>query len=500
MFEHLLTGLEAVFHWQVLAAIVFGTIIGYGIGAMPGVGPLLTIALLIPFTYGMDPQVAIIGLISLYVAAEYGGAISAILLNTPGEAAAVATAWDGYPMARRGEAAKALHISIIASGVGALISALLLIMTAIPLAEFAIQFGPSEYFMLSVLGLTLAAGLGGASAPRGVIAVALGLLAGVIGIDGISGQPRFTPAPMFYDGIPLVAALTGIYALSEALMMAERAVVTSGRAGKIGSLMAFPLSMYKGMWGTMTRSSVLGFFIGVIPGAGAVIASLVAYNETRRRSDDPDSFGKGNPHGVAAAEAANNSAVPGALAPLLALGIPGSSTAAMLAGALMIQGIQPGPMLFSSHPEIPYSIFAALLVGLPVMVLTGLLGVRFWAKVTDIPQPLLAALIVVTCCMGAYSTTNDIYPVYITMAFGVLGWLLQKIGIPLGPLVLAYVLGEMLEANFRRSALLAQGDYTIFLHRPITLALAGLTVLCVIFALRAGIRSRRSPPARSEQI
>lgn len=492
MGEHIIEAFTGILHWHSLAAIFFGTIVGYAIGAMPGVGPVLTIALLIPFTYGMDPQVAIVGLVSLYVAAEYGGAITAILLNTPGEAAAVATAWDGYPMARRGEAAKALHISIVSSGVGALISAILLMLTAIPLAEFAVQFGPSEYFMLAMLGLTLAAGLGGASAWRGVIAVALGLLAGAIGIDGISGQPRFTPTPMFYDGIPLVAALTGLYALSEALIIAETSMKKQPKPAPIGSLMSFPLHIYRGMWGTMTRSSVIGFIVGVIPGAGAVVASLLAYNETVRRSDDPASFGKGNPHGVAAAEAANNAAVPGALAPLLALGIPGSSTAALLAGALMIQGIQPGPLLFSSHPEVPYAVFASLLVGLPVMVLAGLLGVRFWAKVTEIPQPLLAALIVVTCCVGAYSTANDIYPVYVTLAFGVIGWALRKVGIPLGPLVLAYVLGDMLEENLRRVALLAQGDYTIFAGRPITMVLLGFWLIALVLAARRG-RAKLKP-------
>ncbi|HEY0212081.1 MAG TPA: tripartite tricarboxylate transporter permease [Paenirhodobacter sp.] len=488
MIDNLLLAIAHVFHWQPLLAIVGGAFLGYAIGALPGVGPLLTIALLVPFTYGMDPATAIVGLISLYVAAEYGGAITAILMNTPGEAAAVATSWDGYPMAQRGEAEKALHISIISSGFGALLSSLLLIITAVPLAEFASRFGPSEYFMLAVLGLTLAAGLGGISPWRGLIAVALGLLVSTVGIDGISGYPRFSPSPMFYEGIPLVAALTGLYALSEVLVMVEDMARTQSKAQSVGSLLRFPLHIYRDLIGTMTRSSLIGFVIGVIPGAGAVIASLVAYHETVRVSKDPDSFGKGNPHGVAAAEAANNAAVPGAIAPLLALGIPGSSTAALLASALMIQGIQPGPLLFQKHPEVPYSIFVALIIGVPVMVLVGIVGVKFWAKITQVPKPMLAALITVTCCIGAWSTANDIYPVYITLAFGLIGWLLRKCGIPLGPLVLAYVLGNMLEENFRRSALIAQGDPLVFADRPITLILLALWLFAVFLAMR-----RRKP-------
>ncbi|MGR7997199.1 tripartite tricarboxylate transporter permease [Xanthobacter sp. ZOL 2024] len=490
MFEQLALAAGHVLQLGPLLAILIGTVIGYAIGAMPGVGPLLTIALLIPFTYGMDPSTAVVGLIALYVAAEYGGAITAILLNTPGEAAAVATSWDGYPMARKGEAAKALHISMIASGIGALISAVLLIFTAVPLAELAVQFGPSEYFALALLGLTLAVGLGRAGAARGIIAVTLGLLLATVGVDPISGVPRFSPTPGLYDGIPLVAALTGLYALSEALLLAEEARRPAPRPAPFGSLLHFPLSLYRGLMGTILRSSVIGFVVGVIPGAGAVIASLVAYNEAVRTSPEPASFGKGNPHGVAAAEAANNAAVPGALAPLLALGIPGSSTAAVLAGALMIQGIQPGPLLFAKHPEIPYAVFASLIISVPIMVITGLAGARLWARVIEVPKPLLAAGIAVTCLVGAYSTTNDAYPVYVTLAFGLIGWGLRKWGIPLGPLVLAFVLGDMLEINFHRALMVAQGDLSIYLHRPITLVLLALVVVSLGLALARRHRAK----------
>jgi putative tricarboxylic transport membrane protein len=478
MLDLLLQGLWA-FGPAMWAALLGGTVLGYLIGALPGIGPVMTIALITPFTFGLDPALALVGLIAIYVAAEYGGAISAILMNMPGEAAAVATSWDGYPMARRGEAGKALHISIVSSGMAALLSTLLLIALAVPLAEFAVQFGPSEYFALGLLGLTLAASLSGRSLTRGVIAVGLGLLLTFVGIDSVSGEPRFAPVPALYDGIPLVAALTGLYAMSEVFMMAEESRQPPVRARLLSGLLGLPLRMYRPLLGVIMRSSLIGFVIGVIPGAGAVIASLVAYSEARRRSEDPDSFGQGNPAGVAAAEAANNAAVPGNLAPLLALGIPGSSTAAVLASALTIHGIQPGPLLFAKHPEVPYSIFVSLLLGVPVMVLVGLIGVRGWARLTQVPRPLLAALIAVTCCIGAYSTANDLYPVYVMLGFGVLGWLLRKLQVPLGPLVLGFVIGEMLETNFRRMLLVAQGDLTMYLHHPITLVLLLLTVLMV---------------------
>lgn len=259
-----------------------------------------------------------------------------------------------------------------------------------------------------------------------------------------------------------------------------------------------PLSLYRKLMKPILRSSFIGFFIGVVPGTGAVIASLVAYSDAKRTSDEPEKFGHGHPAGVAAPEAANNAAVPGALAPLLALGIPGSSTAAVLASALMIHGIQPGPLLFTKHAEIPYAIFASLLLGVPVMVAVGLLGVRGCAKLAQILRPLLASLIAVTCCLGAYSTANDMYPMYVMLAFGLAGYLLRKLHIPLGPLVLGFVLGDMLETNFRRSLLVAQGDLSIFLNHPITMVLLALTAVSITVAHRRQLRW--SPPEASRNM
>ncbi len=476
MLTDLISGFALVMQPEVLLALFVATIIGYIIGAMPGLGPSLGVALLIPFTYGVDPVVAMVALVALYVAAEYGGGITAILLNTPGTAAAVATAWDGYPMAKKGEAGFALHVSIISSGIGAFLGALLLIGTAVPLSEFALQFGSTEYCALALFGLSLVSSLGGNSPLRGLLALCLGVLFAVVGMDPENGTPRFAFTPDLFEGIPLVPALLGLYAISEVLVMLEGEAV-SALSMKVSNVWRISLSRYRTLWGCILRSTGIGYVIGVIPGAGASIASLSSYNEAKRASGTSDSFGKGNPEGVAASEAANNSAVTGALAPLLALGIPGSATAAILIGALMIQGIQPGPLLFVRNPEIPYSIFASLLIGVPLMVVVGLLGARLWVQVVRVPNSLLAAVIVGISVVGAYSSENSMFPVYVTLTFGIIGYVLRKVDVPLAPIVLALVLVPMAETNYRRSLVISGGDHLIFLQHPITVVLLILAAL-----------------------
>ncbi|WP_193088009.1 tripartite tricarboxylate transporter permease [Advenella sp. FME57] len=471
MIESLVTGFGLVLHPYVLLALFGGTIVGYIIGAMPGLGPSLGVALLVPFTYGVDPVVAMVGLVGLYMAAEYAGAVTAVILNTPGTAAAVATAWDGYPMAKKGEAGWALHVSIISSGIGALLSAILLIGTAIPLSEFALRFGPPEYFALALFGLSLVTSLGGSSVLRGLLSLFLGVAIAVIGMDPVTGIPRFAITSEFFEGIPLVPMLLGLYAVSEALYMLEGSTAKTLKV-TIGNVLSLHLSRYRPLMGTILRSSGIGYFIGVIPGAGASIASLIAYSHAKRRNGNNEpAFGEGNPAGVAASEAANNAAVSGALAPLLALGVPGSATAAVLIGALMIQGIQPGPMLFVNNPEIPYSVFASILIGTPLMVIVGLLGARLWVKVTAVPQSLLAALVIGISIVGAFASTNSMFPVYVTLVFGIIGYVLRKVDIPTAPIVLALVLVPMAEANYRRALVVADGSHTIFFLSPISLVL-----------------------------
>lgn len=490
MFEGLLQGFTVILAWQKLLAMIAGTAVGYFIGAIPGLTPSIGIALMVPFTFGMDPVISMVMLVSLYMSAEYGGGITAILLNAPGTAAAAATAFDGYPMAKKGQAGKALTISILASGFGALSSTVFLILTAVPLSIFALAFGPSEYFALAVFGLSLVSSLGGKSLLRAFIAMFIGLLAVTIGLDPVNGTLRYVFHLDLIEGIPFLPALIGLFALSEVFYMLEGVDDKPVEPEKIKGL-GVEASFLKSHWFSFLRSSVIGYVIGVIPGAGATIASLVSYNEAKRASRSPETFGTGNPEGIIGSESANNAAVCGALAPMLALGVPGSASAAILIGALTIQGIEPGPLLFTKNPEIPYSIFVVLLFSVPFMVCIGLFGLRLWMKVTAIPKGLLATCITAICIVGAYSSGNNLYPVWVTILSGIVGYLLRKVHIPMAPIVLALVLGFMMEVNFRRAYIQSGGDLSVFLKHPITMALIVLSILSVALPILRGMRAKR---------
>ncbi|MCR4265162.1 tripartite tricarboxylate transporter permease [Nitratireductor sp. ZSWI3] len=493
MFENLAIGFAAFGDPMVWVALVFGAFAGYLIGAIPGLGPSLGVALLIPFTYGMDPVVSIVGLVALYAAAEYGGAITAVLINSPGTAAAVATAWDGYPLTQQGRAGEALSVSIISSGIGIFVSTALLILTAVPLSEFALRFGPGEYFALALVGLSLVAGLSDGSPLKGAVSMGIGLSLATIGLDAQTGVPRFTGGnPEFFEGLPLVPVLLGLYALSEVLFMIEDGPTEKKKSTPVAGIIALPVKTLLGLKTVILRSSVLGYVIGIIPGAGASIASFVSYAFSRRLSKTPERFGKGSLEGVASSEAANNSAVAGALAPLLALGIPGSPTTAVMIGALMVQGIQPGPLLFTRSPEIPYTVFASLWVGVPIMVLIGLAGARIWARVANIPRAAIAAIVAGICFVGAYSSETTMFPVHVMVACGLMGYVLRKLQFPLAPIILAMVLGEMMETNFRRALISAKGDWAIFYTSPLTMLLFTVAVLAFVLPGLAALRARKA--------
>lgn len=477
MLDNILLGLFAYGTFSLWIALFSGAVIGYIIGAIPGLGPTLGVALLIPFTYGMDPLPAIVLLVAIYVAAEYGGAITAIIINTPGTAAAVATSWDGYPMNKQGKAGQALNISIITSGFGIFISSIMLMLTAVPLSNLALKFGPAEYFAISVLGLSLVAGLSSDHPLKGAVAMGLGLMIAFVGLDPQTGVPRFTFSPSFYEGIPLVPVLLGLFALSEALMMVENTRNKKPQNSIVKGILEVPISLYMSMKWLILKSALIGYAAGVIPGAGASIASFLSYGEAKRSSKNPALFGNGSPEGIAASETANNAAVSGSLAPLLALGIPGSATTAVLIGALMIQGVQPGPLLFNNHPEIPYTIFVSLWVGIPIMVMLGLLGSKLWTRVANIRQEIIAASVAGLALIGSYATSNSFFPVYITIVFGILGYLMRKANFPTSPIILALVLGELMENNLRRALVAFQGDWTVFLFKPVSLSLLILSIL-----------------------
>ncbi|QHJ72368.1 hypothetical protein DNR44_005745 [Planococcus halotolerans] len=472
--------------------ILAGSLIGYFVGALPGLTPSVGIALLVPITFTMEPIPALILLVSLYVAAEYGGGITAILLNAPGTPAAAATALDGYPLATRGQAGKALTISILASGIGAFVSAILLIFTAVPMAAMALQFGPVEYFALAIFGLSLISSLSEGSITKGFIAMFFGLLIISVGIDPIVGVPRFAVNTDLLGGIPFLPALVGLFALSEVLFMLEKSDVKRNKVEKITGLGVSRSEIMSIKKTLFIKAPLLGYVIGVIPGAGATIASLISYNEAKRSSKDKGSFGKGNIEGVAASEGANNAAVPGALAPLLALGIPGSASAAILIGALTMQGLQPGPKLFTDNPEIPYSLFAALLIAAPIMLLIGLLGVRAWVNVTKIPNNILAVIVAGICIVGAYAYSNSMYSVWVMLLFGIFGYFIRKLAIPTTPIVLAMVLGFMMEVNFRRGMIIADGEISFIFTRPISVVLITLSVLTLILPLVQSLKNKKA--------
>jgi putative tricarboxylic transport membrane protein len=488
MLENFASAFSIVFGFQVLLGLGAGILIGYCVGAMPGLTSSIGMALLIPFTFGMDPVAAIVMLVTIYMAADYAAGIPAILVNAPGQPAAAVTAFDGFPLTQKGEAGLALNISIMSSAAGALVSIVLLVISAQAMATAALAFGPSEYFALAVVGLSLIAILSTSGALRAVIGLIFGLTIITIGIDPITGTSRFVFDRSLIDGIPFLPALIGLFALSEVLVMVEQGARRTAAERPKLSINA----SLGGVWRfrrTIFRSSLIGYVIGVIPGAGAAIASLVSYGVAKRFSPTGDSFGKGNPEGVAASEASNNAAVSGALAPLLALGIPGSASAAVLIGGLTIQGLQPGPMLFANNPEIPYSIFVSLLVGLPVMVAIGLFGVPLWVRLTQIPRPAVAAGVVSISLLGAYAASNNSFEMLVAGVFGVIGYLLRKADIQPAPIVLALVLGDMMEANLRRALVMGNDSVTFILSKPIA---AGLLIVAALVLL-SPLLSRRRP-------
>ncbi|CAM0557534.1 hypothetical protein EHLJMEHL_02626 [Vreelandella titanicae] len=477
MIDNLLIGLNAFADPMVLIGLIAGALIGYLIGAIPGLGPSLGIALMIPFTYSMDPLVSIVMLVALFAAAEYGGAISGILLNSPGTAAAVATTWDGYPLTKQGKTGIALNISIISSGIGIFVSTILLFFTAVPLSEYALNFGPSAYFALALLGLSLVSSFSSGSMLKGALAMGLGLAMATVGLDSQTGVPRFSYHPDFFEGLPLVPVLLGLFALSEVLFMIEAGASHKVKNQPMSGILEVPFKTFYKMKYLFLRSSLIGYFVGVIPGAGASIGSFISYAVAKRFSKQPERFGNGSYEGIAASETANNASVSGSLSPLLALGIPGSATTAIMIGALMIHGVQPGPLLFTTNPEIPYTVFVSLWLSVPIMVFIGLAGARFWAKVADIPRPAIAAIVASISLVGAYASTSSMFPVYVALTFGVVGYVLRKANIPLAPVILALVLGDMLETNLRRALSISNGDVTALIANPLSATLLAIAAL-----------------------
>ena len=478
-------GLCATFSFAIFPFLVIGVTGGIVIGALPGLTATMGVAVLLPFTFGMEATRALVMLCGIYIGAIYGGSISAILLKTPGTPAAAATVLDGYELARKGEAAKALSVSAIASFVGGMVSTVMLITISPVLASFALRFGAPEYFALAVFGLSIIASISGKSPVKGLLAGMFGLLISTVGLDPVTSYPRFTFGQInLYNGFAIIPVLIGLFALAEAFVQMEKifekaqAIDTRFKHGMVSlkeTISLLPL---------MIKSALIGTFIGAIPGAGADIAAFVTYNEARRSSKRGNEFGTGCIEGVAAPEAGNNGVTGGAMVPLLTLGVPGDAVTAILLGALIIQGLQPGPLLFTKNADIVYGLFSSLLVGNVLMLLFGLLGVRLFCRVVELPKRIIIPVIVTLSIVGAYSMNNSIFDVWVCIGFGIIGYIMQKVDMPSSPIILAVILGPMAESNLRRAVLMYQGSYSFLWTRPIGVVFLALAALSLYSSYR----------------
>ncbi|MGI6097143.1 MAG: tripartite tricarboxylate transporter permease [Dethiobacteria bacterium] len=480
MFGVLEQALALLFEPFSLAMIFVGVAGGIIVGALPGLTATMGVAVLVPFTFRLPPVPGILMLLGLYVGAIYGGSISAILIRTPGTPSAAATLLDGYPMALKGEGGRALGIAAIASSFGGIVSLILLISISPLLSRFALSFSAPEYFALALFGLTIIVSISSDSVVKGLIAGVFGLLVASIGIDPIGGYTRFTFGRLeLMSGAAFIPTLIGLFAVAEALSQFENFVESKALKQSVKSII--PSKEDFGLiLPTLMKSSIIGTFIGALPGAGADISAFVCYNEAKRSSKHPERFGKGEIIGVAAAESGNNAATGGALIPTLSLGVPGDSVTAILIGALMIQGLRPGPLLFQDHLDMVWAIFIGLFIAKVLISVFGILGAGFVARLVSLSKRTLIPIIMVLSIVGAFAMNNNTFDIGLMLFFGVLGYLMMKVGMPPSPIVLALILGPMAEANFRRALAMSYGNFSIFFTRPISLILILLSIVSVV--------------------
>ncbi|TFV68205.1 UNVERIFIED_ORG: tripartite tricarboxylate transporter permease [Bacillus sp. AZ43] len=489
--DGLVDGFGVVFTPGNLLYVVLGVLIGTVIGILPGLGPTATIALLLPFTYDIEPASAIILLAGVYYGSMYGGTITSVLLQIPGEAASAITAIDGYQMTRQGRAGPALGISALGSFIGGTVSIIGLIFVAPALADFAVRFGPPEYAVLTVFGIVMVTYLGTRSTLKSVIAAAIGLLLAVVGTDPIIGTTRFTfDFPELFGGLDLVAIAMGLFGVSEILLVLERAGKKHAKIGEVGKLW-FTRDDWRRSRGPIARGSLLGFPIGVLPGGGGVLSSIASYGVEKKRSKTPEQFGKGAIEGVAGPETANNASSISAFIPLLTLGLPSNAVLALILGALMTQNITPGPELVSEHPDIFWGVIASMLIGNLVLLLLNWPLVGTFVQLLRVRVGIIGGMAMLVTLVGVYTLSNDTFDMWVMLAAGLIGYLMRKTGFEPAPMVLAFVLGSILEQAFRQSLLLSGGDLTIFVTRPVSGVLTALVVLVIGSSVWTFVRSRR---------
>jgi len=480
-----LNSIIAVFQIKNILMIIFGISAGILLGALPGIGASTALAIFLPLTYSLPVGSSVLLLCSIYTGAEYGGSISAIAIRAPGTGGAAATLNDGYPLTQQGLPGKALGASLYASVVGGLFSAVVLALFTPPLAALGLRFGPPEMFALAVFGVAVIASLASQAPLKGFLSAFLGFLFATAGIDQFVGFSRFTfNQSALFGGIPAIPAMIGLFALAEAFRMVESKVIAEKNfeINKV-SLAMLTLKEFRGLLKPTFRGSVIGTIVGIIPGIGTSVASFFAYDDARRTSKKPEEFGKGSLEGVAAPEAANNAVVGGALIPMLALGIPGSASVAMLMGTLIMNDVVPGPFFFEKNPDLSFLIFTGNFVCNLVLLLVGYFSVKVCIRALDVPKEVLATFIMAVSFLGAYAHGNNHSDMVIMFCFGIVGWAFGKMEIPVVPCIIAMLLGEMVESNFLSSILISHGDYLVFFKRPITTVLLLLSVATFVYSV-----------------
>ena len=460
-----------------LMYVFIGVFAGTIIGMLPGLGPISALALMIPITFNLDPATGLILMAGVYYGAIFGGSTSSILLNAPGVAGTVATSFDGYPMAQKGMAGKALAIAAYASFVGGTISVIGLMLVAPLLSKVAVSFGPPEYFALMILGLTAVVSLSDKSLTKGIIAAIVGMMISIIGMDLQTGTERYTFGTLeLLEGIDFLVVALGVFALAEVFVMLLRGYDEKQKRNAIGSLKLTGAEV-KEIAAPVARSSLLGFFTGVLPGAGATIGSFLGYSMEKRLAKDGDTFGKGNIKGVAAPESANNAACGGSFVPLLTLGVPGSGTTAVLLGALLVMGVTPGPMMLEQRPDVFWGVIASMYIGNIFLLVLNLPLIPYIAKILDAPRPLLLSLILIFCMVGVYGLSFSSFDLVLLLLFGLIGLVMRLYGFPAAPMILGLILGALMEESMRRALQISGGDWSIFIDKPISLTLLLIALL-----------------------
>lgn len=498
LLANLSIGLETAFTINNLLFCLIGVFLGTAIGVLPGLGPTATIAMLLPITFGLPPVSSLIMLSGIYYGAQYGGSTTAILVNLPGESSSVVTALDGYQMARQGKAGKALATAAIGSFVAGTFATVLLALFAPPLADIALQFGAAEYFSLMVVGLVASVVLASGSLLQAFGMIVLGLLLGMAGTDVNSGMERYTfDTPYMAEGINFVILAMGMFGLGEIIKNLEEEHLRSAMVSKVEGLLPNKDDLKRMAW-PIVRGTGLGSLLGILPGGGAMLASFASYSIEKKISKTPERFGKGAIEGVAGPESANNAGAQTSFIPLLTLGIPSNPVMALMIGAMIIQGITPGPAVMTEQPALFWGIIVSMWIGNLFLVVLNLPLIGIWVKMISVPYHFLYPMILVFCCIGVFSLGNKLFDVYLLAGFGVLGYIFSKLRCEPAPLLLGFILGPMMEEYLRRALLLSRGDFSVLVTRPISATMLAIAVIALVVVFLPSIRKKREEAFQEE--